>query len=257
MKTKRKNFLKHTLSCRIAIAVTILFFLAGTSGAESQWWEKGIKLFGDSGESKKADTLSVDEIGAALKEALRVGTATVTDQLGRFDGFNGDPDVHIPLPENLQTVKSVLDRVGMSQLVDDLELKLNRAAEAATPPAKRLFLQAIDDMTVDDVKGIYNGPEDAATRYFQEKMSPALRKEMRPIVDESLSTVGAIQAYDTLMDQYRAIPFVPDAKADLTEYAIEKGMDGIFYYLAKEETAIRQNPAKRTTEILKQVFGAR
>jgi hypothetical protein len=80
---------------------------------------------------------------------------------------------------------------------------------------------------------------------------------MRPVVDESLSTVGAIQAYDTLMGQYRSIPFVPDVKADLTEYVIEKGMDGIFYYLAKEEAAIRQNPAKRTTELLKQVFGSR
>jgi hypothetical protein len=203
-----------------------------------------LQLFEDSGKSKKTETLSVDEIGAALKEALRVGTRTVTDQLGRRDGFNKDPAVHIPLPENLHTVKSALTRVGMSQFVDDLEIK-------------RLFLQAIDDMTVDDVKGIYNGPKDAATRYFQEKMTPSLAIEMRPVVDESLSTVGAIQAYDTLMGQYRSIPFVPDVKADLTEYVIEKGMDGIFYYLAKEEAAIRQNPAKRTTELLKQVFGSR
>jgi hypothetical protein len=31
-------------------------------------------------------------------------------------------------------------------------------------------------------------------------------------------------------------------------------MSGIFEYLAKEEAAIRENPAKRTTELLKQVF---
>ena len=257
MNRKNKNYRRLVFLYRTTIAVAILFLLSGTGEATSPWWEKGLQLFEDSGKSKKTETLSVDEIGAALKEALRVGTRTVTDQLGRLDGFNGDPAVHIPLPENLQTVKSVLDRVGMSQLVDDLEIKLNRAAEEATPPAKRLFLQAIDDMTVDDVKGIYNGPEDAATRYFQKKMTPALAIEMRPVVDESLSTVGAIQAYDTLMGQYRSIPFVPDVKADLTEYVLEKGMDGIFYYLAKEEAAIRQNPAKRTTELLKQVFGSR
>jgi hypothetical protein len=33
-------------------------------------------------------------------------------------------------------------------------------------------------------------------------------------------------------------------------------MDGIFYYMAKEEAAIRTNPAKRTTDLLKRVFGA-
>jgi hypothetical protein len=257
MNTMNENSSKHTLLCRLATAVALLLLLSGTSEATNQWWEKGIKLFGDYGESKKADSLTVDEIAAALKEALRVGTRTVTAQLGRLDGFNGDPAVHIPLPEKLQTVMSVLDRVGMSQLGDDLEIKLNRAAEKATPPAKELFFQAIGDMTLADVKDIYNGPEDAATRYFQQKMTPSLAEEMRPVVDESLSTVGAIQAYDTLIGQYRSIPFMPDVKTDLTEYVIEKGMDGLFYYLAKEEAAIRQNPAKRTTELLKRVFGSR
>jgi hypothetical protein len=59
------------------------------------------------------------------------------------------------------------------------------------------------------------------------------------------------------MGEYRTIPFVPDVKADLTTYVVEKGMDGIFYYMAKEEAAIRQNPAKRTTELLQKVFGAK
>ena len=31
-------------------------------------------------------------------------------------------------------------------------------------------------------------------------------------------------------------------------------MDGVFYYLAKEEAAIRNNPAKRTTDLLAKVF---
>jgi len=256
MITENMNHRKPLFLIGIPIIV-MLVLLTGTGEATSQWWEKGLQIFRDSEDGKKEKTLSVAEISAGLKEALRVGTRTVTDQLGRFDGFNEDPAVHIPLPENLQTVESVLSRVGMSQLIDDLEIKLNRAAEQATPPAKELFLQAINDMTVDDVKNIYNGPEDAATRYFQEKMTPELTEEMRPIVDENLSTVGAIQAYDNLMGQYRSIPFVPDIKTDLTEYVIEKGMDGIFYYLAREEAAIRQNPAKRTTELLQRVFGSK
>jgi hypothetical protein len=42
----------------------------------------------------------------------------------------------------------------------------------------------------------------------------------------------------------------------LTNYVTEGGMNGIFHYLAREEAAIRQNPAKRTTDLLKRVFGA-
>lgn len=53
------------------------------------------------------------------------------------------------------------------------------------------------------------------------------------------------------------MPFVPDVKADLVDHVIQKGMDGIFYYLAKEEAAIRNNSVKQTTDLLKKVFGAK
>jgi len=49
---------------------------------------------------------------------------------------------------------------------------------------------------------------------------------------------------------------VPDVKANLTTYVLEKAIDGIFLYLGREEAAIRQNPVKRTTDIMKKVFGA-
>jgi hypothetical protein len=134
---------------------------------------------------------------------------------------------------------------------------LNRAAESATPKAKKLFLQAITDMTFDDVKNIYKGPDNSATEYFQNRMSSPLKKEMQPIVENTLSQVGAIQAYDKVIGQYKTLPFVPDVKANLTEHVIQKGMKGIFYYIAKEEASIRKNPAKQTTALLKKVFGVK
>ncbi len=198
---------------------------------------------------------SINEINKAFKEALRIGSENVVNQLGAVDGFNADPAIHIPLPKKLKSVKQMLAKIGMRKEVDDLELKLNRAAEAATPKAKELFLQSITEMTFDDVKGVYEGPEDSATQYFKKKMSPSLSKEMRSIIETSLSEVGAIKAYDKIMGKYKKLPFVPDVKADLTKHVIKKGMNGIFYYLAKEEVAIRKNPAKQTTDLLKKVFG--
>ena len=47
---------------------------------------------------------------------------------------------------------------------------------------------------------------------------------------------------------------MPDAKADLTDHVLDLGLQGIFLYLAAEEKAIRENPAKRTTELLRKVF---
>ena len=123
----------------------------------------------------------------------------MVSQLGREDGFNNDPAIHIPLPKSLITAQNWLGKIGMAGLLDDLELKLNRAAELATPKAKALFGQAISEMTFEDVMSIYNGPDDSATRYFQSKMSNPLALEMSPIVSDSLSEVGAIQSYDNAM----------------------------------------------------------
>ena len=257
MKIVSRNLSKQHLLAFLCIVMTTSFLLIGAPNVQSGWWQKGTDILKGSGTGQTQDTLTTGEIGAGLKDALLVGSANVVSQLGSLDGFNLDPAIHIPLPEQFSTVKSVLGKVGMTSLLDDLELKLNRAAEVATPKAKALFGQAISEMTFEDVMNIYNGPDDAATRYFQDKMAPPLAKEMQPVVEQSLAEVGAVQSYDNVMGEYRTIPFVPDVKADLTTYVVEKGMDGIFYYMAKEEEAIRQNPAKRTTELLQKVFGAK
>lgn len=241
----------------LSVAVILSCALTGTAQAQLDILKsakEAIGLFG--GSTGGAGALTDAEIGDGLIEALKVGTEKVVRQVGTADGYNLDSDIHIPLPGVLKDVQKVLKTIGMSSLADDLELRLNRAAEAAAPEAKELFWQAISEMTLDDVRQIYDGPDDAATRYFQDKMTPPLAKRMQPVVDRSLADVGAIQSYDNMMGQYKSVPFVPDVKADLTSYIVEKAMDGLFYYVAKEEAAIRNNPAARTTELLQKVFGA-
>jgi hypothetical protein len=208
-------------------------------------------LLGGGGGSALSDA----EIGAGLKEALRVGSERVIGQVSALDGFNADPAIHIPLPGALRDVQKVLKTIGLSAMADDLELRMNRGAEVASREAKALFWQSIEEMTLDDVRKIFTGPDDAATQYFRGKMSAPLTQRMTPLVEESLAEVGAVRSYDSMMAQYKTIPFVPDAKADLTSYVVEKGLDGIFLYIAKEEAAIRNNPAARTTDLLKKVFG--
>ncbi len=208
-----------------------------------------------SGDDQQEHSLDSDEVAAGLKEALRVGTETVVANLGQPGGFNLDPEIHIPLPGQLEQVKGWLGKIGMDSTLTDLEDELNEAAEIATPKAKELFLQAIQAMTLDDVMAIYKGPDDAATQYFKSKMSAPLAAEMKPVVDESLADVGALTTYDSAMASYNELPFAPRVDVDLSDYVVEKGMDGIFYYLAKEEAAIRQDPVKRTTDLLQRVFG--
>ncbi len=239
------------------IIFSIIISLSLFGEAHCGWLDKGKELLrGVSSHAiKKSDELSVSEIAGGLKDALRVGTENVVKRLGTTNGFLKNRAVHIPLPEKLQKIKNTLNRIGMGSTLNNLETKLNRAAEIATPKAKKLFFNAISSMTIDDVKRIYKGPEDAATQYFKKKMTLPLKKEMKPVIDESLNQVEAVRVYNSILNKYNSLPFVTHVNGDIVDYTLNKTLDGIFYYLAKEEASIRKNPIKRTTALLKKVFG--
>lgn len=248
----------------LRVLLLALLLLACAATAEDDWYERGRDLLdgaaqqggGSSASDSGQAALSESEMSSGLKEALRVGTERVVRQLGRPGGFADDSAIRIPLPGSLENARRTLAGIGMSGMLDDLELKLNEAAEVATPRAQSLFVDAITAMTLDDARRILTGPDDAATRYFQGKMSAPLAQEMTPVVKESLSEVGAVRQYDATLAQYRAIPFAPAVDADLTSYVVEKGMDGIFHYLAIQEAEIRRDPAARSTALLQKVFGS-
>ena len=254
---------KHILAATLAISLTTP---VSTNTAQAfDWWGKAKEILNsdeaqDTAESLGSQTslgsLTKSEMVAGLREALSTGTKRVVSQLGVEDGFNLDPKIHIPLPGQLQKVDQALKTIGMSSLTEELELRLNRAAELATPKAKELFINAITNMTITDAKDILTGPENAATQYLRKSMGPELLQEMQPIIDSTLAEAGAIRLYDQAIGQYSEIPFMPDVKANLKDYVSDKAMDGIFYYVAKEEAAIRNNPAERTTDLLKKVFSA-
>ena len=238
----------------IALLLSLcLTFTGCQTTTTNDWLKVGQDIYGQ----VSGQPLSQQEIAAGLKQALEVGTSTVVAQIGKRNGFYRDSAIHIPLPSSLASVQRNLSKAGLSSYLDDLEISLNRAAEQAVPKAKQLFWQAIRDMSWEDVMQIYNGPDDAATRYFQQKMTPALKREMSPVVQSTLASAGVIKAYDKVMKKYYAIPYVPNIKLDLEDYAMEQTLHGMFYYLAKEEAAIRRDPAKRTTELLKRVFAAK
>jgi len=233
--------------------------------ASAQSWSdltKGVvnevtkQVTGEGGSTSGMMGLSTEDITAGLKEALRIGSEKVVSQVGQADGYLGDPAIHIPLPDTLKTVHETLSKFGFGALTQDVETRINRAAETAAPEARDVFVQSIQSMTLDDAKKILEGPDDAATQYFQRTMSAPLTERFTPIVERSLAQVGAVQAFDAMISQYKTVPFVPDVKTDLTAYAVSKALEGLFHYMAAEEAAIRTNPAARTTDLLKKVFAS-
>lgn len=244
----------HNISIYFALLLIIFCTLFVTSPLHASWFDKIKDVLSSDSANSNSSSITDNDIAGALKDALTVGSTNVVSQLSAAGGFNSDANIRIPLPDSLQTVQKTMNKFGMGSSLNNLENKLNEAAETATEKAKPLFINAIKELSWEDVKTILNGPNDAATQYFKSKMSSPLADEMKPIVDASLNEVGAIKAYNSAIGEYKSLPLVPDVQADLTQHVLDKGIDGIFYYLAIEEKAIREDPTKRTTDLLKKVF---
>ncbi len=201
-------------------------------------------------------SLQDKDIAAGLKEALRIGAENSVKQVGQINGYLNNPDIRIGLPGPLAKAENLLRFAGYGNQVDAFETSMNRAAEQAAPQAKEIFWQAIGDMTLDDAKQILNGGDTAATDYFADRTRPQLAEIFSPIVHDSLATVGATRNFQQLDTTMKSLPFGESLTFDLDRYVTDGALDGLFVILGEEERKIRQDPAARSTELLKKVFGA-
>lgn len=202
-----------------------------------------------------SSALNLETIVAGLKDALRVGSQNAVSSASAKGGYLDNARIRIPVPQQIEKVTSAMRKIGMGSMVDDFETKMNRGAESAAKEAAPVFWDAIKGMTFEDAKGILNGGDTAATDYFRGKTTAKLTELYRPVVHANLDEVGAVRGYNDLMGRYEKIPLASKPTFDLDTYVTEKSLDGLFLLLADEESKIRKDPAARTTELLKQVFG--
>jgi hypothetical protein len=204
---------------------------------------------------------SQDEIISGLKEALSISTDTSVVTLNKANGYFSNAAIKILLPPEAQKIESTLRSVpGIGNaLVDELILKMNKAAEQAAVKAGPIFKDAIMKITFADVMNILNGPEDAATKYLKDNTYTQLQGAFQPPIEDALKSVGAQQAWNTVMTTYNNynnfIPGTTDIPDNLASHCTTKALDGLFLIVAQEEAKIRKNIGHQVTDLLKKVFG--
>ena len=199
---------------------------------------------------------SLGEMSSGLKEALTKGAGFAVQTLNKEGGYFNDPLVKIPFPQEAQFAANALRDIGLGNVVDNFEKKLNEGAEKGAALALPIFKNAIREMSFADVKNILLGGENAATNYFRDKTLTQLSSAFSPYVKQSLDEVNATQLWTDLTTRYNRIPLVrKKVETDIVKYATGKALDGLFLKLADEEKKIRENPIARTSDLLKKVFG--
>jgi hypothetical protein len=200
--------------------------------------------------------ITEQDAGMGIKEALGQGLTRAVLQLNKTDGFFGNSFYKVLLPPDVQKVENTMRTIGLGKTVDKAILQINRGAEDAVGYAAPIFTNAIKQMTITDAINIIRGPKDGATNYFKQKTTAALINAFTPVVKSSLDKVDATRLYGDLITTYNNFPTTRNKlNPDLTSYVVGKAVDALFDQIAKEELEIRENPVKRTTEILKKVFG--
>ncbi len=209
------------------------------------------KVLESAGQTQVSDL----EISNGLKEALNKGIDSGVNYLSAENGFYSSP-YKILLPEEARKVTDKLKVIpGWDKVENEITLKLNRAAEDAVKTAKPIFINAIKQMTFNDVKNILFGDKNAATQFLHRTTYNSLYNEFNPVIVSSLNKFNALDYWSNAVTSYNKIPFVTKMNPKLDDYVTKKALDGVFDMVEKKELDIRSNLAARTTDLLKRVFG--
>lgn len=198
--------------------------------------------------------LSKIDIANGLKEALDKGVSSAVTTLAKDGGFY-ESVYKIFLPEEARTVVNRLKFIpGFANLEEEAVKRINKAAEDAASKAGPIFMNAIKQLTFDDVMNILKGEKNAATQFLRRTTYSSLYNEFKPELNASLNKFGALDYWGSAMNTYNKIPFVDKINPDLADHATNKALDGLFDLIEKKENGIRTDISQRTSDLLKKVF---
>lgn len=203
-----------------------------------------------------AGLFSSKDATLALRVALERGAQSAVSQLGRADGFLGNPQVRIGLPSVLEDASPLLRTLGKGAQLDELVTGMNRAAEQAVPMALPLLKSAIKSMSVTDAQRIITGGDTSVTEFFAGKTRQPLSDKFLPIVSKVTQRLSLAQQYNALATKAMGLGLLKPEQANVQQYVTQKAMDGLFLVIGNQERLIRQDPVGTGSAILKKVFGS-
>ncbi len=241
----------------VILSAALSFSLVGITQADSLGSKLEQQLKKQNNSNNANSNISQTEAAGGIKEAMAQGVKRAITQLGREDGFNGDPVVRILVPKQMRKIADAARQLGAGKKVDQFELSMNRAAEKAIPAAADIFADAVRQMTVQDAISIVRGEQDAGTQFFRRVTEDKLRAKFMPIVADATAKTGVTKRYKEMSGKNSGITKLLGGgeSIDLDRYVTDEAMDGLYHYVAEQEKDIRKNPMKRSSDLLRRVFG--
>lgn len=213
-------------------------------------------------------SLTNEEVGKGLKEALSIGTDSAVKNLMKANGFYKDAAVKILLPKEAADLIKYKNKVpGLAPIVNELELRMNRAAEDAVKEAVPIFKSAILGIGFTDAVSILKGNNNAATLYLKSKTEQQLISAFSPKIKASLDKplVPSVSANDswksatTIWNKFTKTPAakflnVKPVNVDLTNYVTTLAVKAVFTKIEAQESNIRSKTSYQVNDLLSKIF---
>lgn len=246
------------MKTRVILFLTAVFILSGCAEV--------MKIM----QSATPVPLTEDEVISGLKEALMTGAKNSAQMLAAENGYYGDEAIKILLPEEAGIIVDNISKLpGGEKLVQDVILRINRAAEDAAKEVAPIFVNSVKQMTIRDAFNILNGADNAATNYLRSTTYNELYALYKPEIQASteknilgnLSTkdswVALTGKWNTLANSVAGrLTNLKPVNTDLDDYLTNKALYGMFTKVELEELKIRKNASARISPILRRVFGS-
>jgi len=214
--------------------------------------------------------LSEQEVIEGLKEALITGAQNSARKLAAENGYYGDELVKIFLPDEAKIIVDNISKIpGGDRLVEDVILRINRAAEDAAKEVAPVFVNSIRQMTIRDAFNILNGSDNAATDYLRKTTYNELYVLYKPKIKAStekkiIAGISTKDSWETLTGKWNSvansvagkITGLKPVNTDLDDFLTNKALAGMFLKVEQEEYRIRKDVSARVTPLLQRVFGS-
>jgi len=214
--------------------------------------------------------LTEAEVISGLKEALTTGAKNAAERLAKENGYYGDDLIKILLPDEAKVIVDNISRIpGGDKLVEDVIIRINRAAEDAAKEVAPIFIGSVTQMTIKDAFGILNGSDNAATNYLRNTTYSELYGLYKPKIQTStekkiIGNISTKESWNTLVSKWNSVAnSVPGRLAnlkpvntDLDDFLTNKALSGMFLKVEAEELKIRKDISARVSPLLQRVFGS-
>jgi hypothetical protein len=214
--------------------------------------------------------LTESEVVSGLKEALTTGAKNSAQRLAAENGYYGDAAIKIFLPDEAKVIVDNISRIpGGDQLIQDVILRINRAAEDAAKDVAPIFVNSVTQMTIKDAFNILNGADNAATTYLRNTTYNELYALYQPKIQAStekkiIGNISTKDSWNTLTSKWNTLANsiagklanLKPVNTNLDAYLTDKALTGMFSKVEIEELKIRKEVSARITPLLQRVFGS-